>query len=238
MSNFFRGQVPTWVRSLSHVLAGIVFLSISAHFMLSAAGGWNALWRKIKQVPAQPAVPHSAGPKINTGADPDDVTDAARLQVYSVLPQFADSATAGSDTASAPQTPGSPYAVDHVHPSPDAGVQQFLRQRLLLRSYRTFSFIVPAHALRPSLHGAFKLLGGTRGGSAKVYIWLLTPQEYQSLLHDQGGTNSFFMEGSNGEVDWALPPALSAPQKYYLVFRNASNKSPSLVDVDFTFSLE
>jgi hypothetical protein len=219
------------VRRLIYILTGVALIFAGGYLIVRVAHSLGGVWHKEASVK-----PTS---KQNPPAEPDDINDAARLKVYGVLAPH-DEESAGTDNRSDLQTAGLAPALDIVDASPASGPHHLLHRRFSLRSYQGFRFVVPAHALHPRLEGTFRSRPKRDGQNAtNVDVMLLNKQEFEDLLHQQGGTASFSAAGADGEVDWTLGPTFSEPQNYYLVFRNSSEKSDAeLVDVDFTISFQ
>ncbi len=220
------------VRRLIHILTGVALIFAGGYLIVRAAHSLSGVWHKEAAV--QPTS------KQHPPAEPDDINDAAQLKVYGVLAPHAGTESARADDSSALQTAGPAPALDIVDASPASGPHHLLHSRFSLSSYQGFRFVVPAHALQARLEGTFRSLPkGDGQNSTNVDVLLLDKQEFEDLVHHQGGTASFSAAGPDGEVDWTLSPTFSEPQNYYLVFRNSSEKSAAeLVDVDFTISFQ
>ena len=220
------------VRRFIHILTGVALILAGGYLIVRVAHSLGGVWHK--EAAAKPTS------KQHPPTEPDDVNDAARLKVYGILAPHDDTESAGTDNRSALQTTGPVPALDLVDASPASGPHHLLHRRFSLRSYQGFRFVVPAHALHPRLEGTFRALPKSDGqSSTNVDVMLLNKQEFEDLLHQQGGTASFSAAGPDGEVDWTLSPTFSESQNYYLVFRNSSEKSAAeLVDVDFTISFQ
>ena len=217
------------VRRFIHVLTGIALLSVGIFFAIKTTHGVrDVLHREAAVNPA---------PKPDSRSEPDEVTEAARLKVYGPLAPPEDSPDPDGSPVRGRQASERISTLDHVHATPDGGPYVLVHSRIAIKSYRGFSFTVPPHALHPRLAGTFKTLNdASRDDSARVDAMLLNPKEFRDLLHQQG-TASFFAAGPGGEVDWTLNPTFVDPQKYFLVFRNSSEKSlAQTVDVNFTLS--
>ncbi len=228
-----------WSRS-ARLLIGAVLLATGAYFIWRASAGWKPLWQQ--QVAARPASPDTPTPE-----DPDSPTAAAKLQAYGPLASVANDPAMRSDTGDASVSPSRSVThahttMDHVVSAPADAPKHFLHQRFALTTYQGFEFIVPAHATYPRLHGTFKSLANGRnsGRTANVDVLLLNQQEFSDFLRGDTGTATFTNAAADGgEIDLALNSPMYQPQRYYLIFRNASASSRAKqVTADFTISFE
>ena len=116
--------------------------------------------------------------------------------------------------------------------------QTVLQKTFKLKASETFLFEIPAHAVRPHLHGIFtSFVGPVRGASDHTanLDFLILNQEQQAASADNRASDALFsVEAShNQEVNFDLPPSMNQPVAYYLVFRN-SGKGSKIVEASFS----
>jgi hypothetical protein len=123
-------------------------------------------------------------------------------------------------------------------PSPAGTSQNVLQKTFNLKSSATFPFEIPAHAVQPHLHGIFtSFVGQLHGPSdASANISFLVLNEQQNNDYASGGVSDtlFSVEAShNQSVNFDLPPSMSQPVKYYLVFRSPDSKTAKVIEASF-----
>ena len=123
---------------------------------------------------------------------------------------------------------------EHVAPSPVGTTQTILEKTFPLKSSVTFPFQIPAHAVRPHLHGIFQsFVGQVHGGSdetANLDFLVLNEAQYSDFAGGHPGEALFTVEGSHNQaVNYDLPASLDQPVKYYLIFRSADRGGPKKV---------
>jgi hypothetical protein len=129
-------------------------------------------------------------------------------------------------------------AVDRVNPSPVGTSQTILEKTFTLKNSTTFPFEVPAHAVRPHLHGIFESffreLHGPSEETANVDFLILNAGQYADLLGNRPSEVLFSVEASHNQaVNVDLPASMDQPVKYYLIFRNAVGGPSKIVRADF-----
>lgn len=129
-------------------------------------------------------------------------------------------------------------AVDRVNPSPVGTSQTILEKTFTLKNSTTFPFEVPAHAVRPHLHGIFESffreLHGPSHETANVDFLILNAGQYADLLGNRPSEVLFSVEASHNQaVNVDLPASMDQPVKYYLIFRNAVGGPSKIVRADF-----
>jgi hypothetical protein len=129
-------------------------------------------------------------------------------------------------------------AFDRVNPSPVGTSQTILEKTFALKNSTTFPFEVPAHAVRPHLHGIFESyfreLHGPSDETANVDFLILNADQYADLLGNRPSEVLFSVEASHNQaVNLDLPASMDQPVKYYLIFRNAAGGSSKIVQADF-----
>ncbi len=120
-----------------------------------------------------------------------------------------------------------------------AGTTQTVLQKTFnVKTSTSFPFEIPAHSIRPHLHGIFESfvgqLHGTSDNTANIDFLILN-QEQQADAAGAGGEAVFSVEASHNQaVNFDLPPSYNQPVTYYLVFRNsAGSKVSKIVDASF-----
>jgi hypothetical protein len=226
-----------WKRSV-HLIGGLLLLTIAGYFILRTANEWKAHWQREVDATVREAEAVNSNSAHKTD---DDITAAAKLQVYGVLSQPSSAATEPDEAAVRPAD--TPPGFDHVNQGPTGAAMPLLHRRFSVRSYQAFVFEVPAHAAHPRVHGSFKSYTKNPGpsvSSAAVDVLLLQREEFSAFVLRGLGTAAFSVPDSDGaQIDWLLNPTFLNPQKYYLVFHNSSgNPRVKGVEADFTISYE
>ncbi len=137
-------------------------------------------------------------------------------------------------------------SVDHVSSLATSPPNHFLHKTFTLKSYEKFDFIVPAHTIKPTLHGNFVSFSQVNGSgitsnqNANIDLMLLNDQEFDDFSHGRSGSTTYETEPSyNQVVDFAVPATHELQQRYSLVFRNTPGGLKSkFVKADFTISFE
>ena len=116
---------------------------------------------------------------------------------------------------------------EHVAPSPVGTTQTVLEKTFSLKNSATFPFEIPAHAVRPHLHGIFEsFVGQVHGGSddaANVDFVILNEAQYSAFSAGRPGEALFSAEATHNQaVNFDLPASMEQPVKYYLVFRSST----------------
>jgi hypothetical protein len=128
---------------------------------------------------------------------------------------------------------------EHVSPSPVGTSQKVLEKTFSVKTSAAFPFEIPAHAVRPHLHGIFEsFVGQVHGGSdetANLDFLVLNEEQYSEFAGGRPGEALFSVEGSHNQaVNYDLPASLDQPVKYYLVFRStASGGVKKVVEANF-----
>jgi len=140
------------------------------------------------------------------------------------------------------QKPKPPEPLSHferVAPSPVGTIQTVLEKTFPLKTSATFPFEIPAHAVRPHLHGIFEsFVGQLHGGSdetANVDFLVLSEAQYADFVGGRPGEALFSVEASHNQaVNFDLPASLDQPVKYYLIFRStAAGGAKKVVQASF-----
>lgn len=108
-----------------------------------------------------------------------------------------------------------------------------------LKTAATFSFELPAHSAQPHLHGVFEsYLGKAHGPSneAANVDFVIMNEEQQAQLANNRPSDALFSadESHSQSVNLDLPPTISQPVKYYLVFQNPrGSKTNKVISANF-----
>src|ERR1700680_4342413 len=117
--------------------------------------------------------------------------------------------------------------------------QTVLQKTFNLKISATFPFEIPAHAVRPHLHGIFQSFAGQVHGAsddtANIDFFILTQEQEADSASSRANEALFSVEASHNQaVNFDLPPSMNQPVKYYLVFRNpGGGKSGKAVEATF-----
>jgi hypothetical protein len=128
---------------------------------------------------------------------------------------------------------------EHVAPSPVGTTQTVLEKTFSVKTTVTFPFEIPAHAVRPHLHGIFQsFVGQVHGGSdetANLDFLLLNEAQYADFAGGRPSEALFTVEASHNQaVNFDLPASLDQRVKYYLIFRStASGGVKKVVEANF-----
>jgi hypothetical protein len=129
---------------------------------------------------------------------------------------------------------------DHVAaPSPVETTRTVLQKTFSLKASVTFPFEIPAHAVRPHLHGIFEsFVGQVHGASddtANIDFLILNQEQQADSAANRASEAMFSVEASHNQaVNFDLPPSMNQPVTYYLVFRNSGgSKGSKMVEASF-----
>ena len=132
-----------------------------------------------------------------------------------------------------------PVASDHVGGSVVGTSLAILKDKFRVAGTVDVPFEVPAHASMPQLHGTFRSYVQVSGKpsndtEADVDFRLLNDQEFARFVNGQPSEALFSADATHDqEVNETLPPTLSRPAKYHLVFVNESHGAKKVVQPDF-----
>jgi len=140
--------------------------------------------------------------------------------------------------AAAPAPAAAPVQYDHVAASPVGTDQNILQKTFTLKTSVVFPFEIPAHAVRPHLHGLYtSFVGdvhGESGSAANVDFLVLNEDQYGDFQHGRPSEALFSVEASHNQaVNFDLPASMNQPVKYYLVFRGSSGESKKTIEANF-----
>ena len=128
---------------------------------------------------------------------------------------------------------------ERVAPTPADTTQTVLQKTFNLKGTATFPFEIPAHAAQPHLHGIFESTAGrARGQSsdeANIDFLIMNQEQETDFANNRESETMFAVETTHNQaINFDLPPSMSQPVKYYLVFRNpAGTKDSKVVQADF-----
>ena len=154
------------------------------------------------------------------------------------------SRTAEADAGeSAPHGSRQTVASDYAADSPVGTSTPLLHKTFAVVKAANLPFEIPPHATSPKLHGTYSSFlqhSSARGDDeADVEFMVLNEQQYADLINHHPNDALFSAEGSHDqEVNFTMPPTLSQPVKYYLVFRNDSAASAGKVAVQADFRID
>lgn len=126
---------------------------------------------------------------------------------------------------------------EKVAPSPVGTSQVILQKTFALKASANYPFEIPAHAVRPHLHGIFEsFVGQVHGASddtANIDFLIVNEEQNADLASNRPSEALMSVEASHNQaVNFDLPASLDQPVKYYLVFRNTS-KTPKVIEANF-----
>jgi hypothetical protein len=129
--------------------------------------------------------------------------------------------------------------MDRVNPSPAGTTQVVLEKTFAVKGTASFPFQVPAHAVRPHLHGSFaSFLGeadGTSDDTANVDFMIVNENQYEDLHSNRPSEALMSADAShNQEVNFYLPASRDNIVKYYLVFRGSDAGKGKVVQANFS----
>ncbi len=133
-----------------------------------------------------------------------------------------------------------PYSMDRAAPS-SGGTSEVLHKDFTLHTSVAFPLEIPAHSALPRLRGSYKRFVTSVGvqsqqDAANVDFFVMTDEQYADFTHGDNASVLFSANSSHDErIDVNLPPTMSTPQKYYLVFRNTpGGEAKKAVRADFS----
>lgn len=225
-----------WWRKIPHLLAGIIFISISSYFLRVTAAGWESSRQSLKMNRGKETPEAQAGD--------DEIPGSDSTKTVGVLPYLLKNQKEQHEETEVASATDPLLPVDRISRSEALAPQRILHRRISVNEFQGFGFVVPAHATRPRIRGKFNsfLPDGDTGElqEENVEVLLLSEVEYRDFVHGQAGAASFGEPPSaGGVIDWTLNATLFQPVKYYLVFRNSSpQRRAELVDADFSVSFD
>jgi hypothetical protein len=131
-----------------------------------------------------------------------------------------------------------PTTSDHVGDSVVGSSIPILHDKFHISVIVDLPFKVPPHAATPKLHGTFRSFVPVSGKptsdtDADVEFHVLNDQEYSNFLGAKPSEALFSADATHDEeVNASLPPTLSQPVNYHIVFVNGSRNKKG-VEADF-----
>jgi hypothetical protein len=203
------------------------------------------LWARHNAV-ATPASALPSAVSSSTDAQDDNQPHYAEQQqareivtIASPLAELMSRVRGGSQTSDADDSGSRPFdPSEHVTDSPVGTSNPILHKTFQVAKAANLPFEIPSHASTPKLHGTyhsfFQHAAPGDGDGADVEFLLMNQQQYSDFIDQRPGDALFSADGAHDqEVNVTLPPTLSQPVKYYLVFRNGSNAGKVGVQADF-----
>jgi hypothetical protein len=129
---------------------------------------------------------------------------------------------------------------DLIAPSPVGTSGVILHKTFSVATAATFSFLIPAHAATPQLHGRYQSFIRQAGNqsseeAADITFLLLNEEQHADFLSGQPADVLFSVDASHDqEVNFRLPASQNLPAKFYLVFRNRPSEGKKIVQAEFT----
>lgn len=143
---------------------------------------------------------------------------------------------AACEKKKAPEPP--PPAVadfDRAGPSPSGTNQSVLQKTFTIHASEIFPLEMPARAAMPRLTGNYKSYVTKVGiqssdAAANVDFFVLTQDQYADFTRDGTIDSLFSAKASHDQrVDVSLPPSMTEPKKFYLIFRSTPGGDPKKV---------
>ena len=128
---------------------------------------------------------------------------------------------------------------DLIAPSPVGTSGVILHKTFSVARAATFSFLIPAHAATPQLHGRYQSFirqaGQSSEEAADIAFLLLNEEQHADFLSGQPADVLLAVDASHDqEINFGLPASQNHPAKFYLVFRNSPSAGKKIVQADFT----
>lgn len=108
-----------------------------------------------------------------------------------------------------------------------------------VKTSASFSFELPAHSAQPHLHGVFEsFLGKAHGPSneaANIDFVIMNEEQQTEFANNHPSDSMFSVEESHNQaVNLDLPPTITQPVKYFLIFQNPrGSKTHKVVQANF-----
>ena len=124
--------------------------------------------------------------------------------------------------------------------------QHVVHKTFSVQKYESFELEIPAHCLRPRLHGDFKSFRyGDKGNrasdeAASIDLLLFDEQQFNDFVNGPGDATTRAVQNAYEQtINWALPASFENPRKFYLVFNNSTGKPKTkIVEADLTLSFD
>jgi hypothetical protein len=139
------------------------------------------------------------------------------------------------NSASAPEP--APVHYDVATPSAPTDLS-VVQKTFTLKTSVVFPFEIPAHAVRPHLHGLYtSFVGdvhGESGSAANIDFLILNDDQYEDFQKGGASETLFAVEASHNQaVNFDLPASMDHAVKYYLVFRSSRGDAKKTVEANF-----
>jgi hypothetical protein len=159
------------------------------------------------------------------------------VSVVSPLEQWMEGAKANKPAED--RAPSKLVPSDLIAPSPVGTSGVILHKTFSVATAATFSFLIPAHAVSPQLHGRYQSFirqaGQSSEEAADIDFLLMNEEQHANFLSGQPADVLFSVDASHDqEVNFGLPASQNHPAKFYLVFRNSPSEGKKIVQADFT----
>jgi hypothetical protein len=160
------------------------------------------------------------------------------VTMVSPLEQFMQGAK--TDKPAEDRAPRNVVPSDLIAPSPVGTSGVILHKTFSVATAATFSFLIPAHAATPQLHGRYRSFIRRAGNQSSeeapdIAFLLMNEEQYADVLSGQSVDALFAVDASHDqEIDFGLPASQNRPAKFYLVFRNRPSEGNKIVQADFT----
>lgn len=137
-------------------------------------------------------------------------------------------------TKEAPPPAQTAVRPERVAPTPADTVLTVLQKTFNLKGTATFPFEIPAHAAQPHLHGIFESTAGPArgqsGDEANIDFLIMNEEQETDFANNRESETLFAVEATHNQaINFDLPPSMSQPVKYYLVFRSPEKSKESKV---------
>lgn len=178
----------------------------------------------------------SAGEK-----DPATTTAPGKLvTMISPLQQLMGEGDPNSEKPSENHTPWRAHKGDLIAPSPVGTSGVILHKTFSVATAVGFSFLIPAHAATPQLHGHYRGFAHQEGiqrgdESADIAFLLMNEEQHADFAGGHPADALLSLDASHDqEVNFGLPSSQDQPARFYLVFRNVPGESKKIVQADFS----
>jgi hypothetical protein len=138
------------------------------------------------------------------------------------------------------KTPAPAPAPVHRDPAPSPAPTDLsvVQKTFTLKTSVVVPFEIPAHAIRPHLHGLYtSFVGdvhGESGSAANIDFLVLNGDQYEDFQKGRPSEALFSVEASHNQaVNFDLPASMDQAVKYYLVFRGSSGDAKKTVEANF-----
>jgi hypothetical protein len=162
------------------------------------------------------------------------------VNFVSPLQQLMGEGDPNSDKQEENRSPWKTHKSDLIASSPVGTSGVILHKTFSVATSAGFSFVIPAHAMTPQLHGHYRGFAhqqGNQGGdeSGDISFFLMNEEQHADFASGHPADTLLSLDASHDqEVNFSLPASLNQPAKFYLMFRNAPGESKKIVQADFS----